>query len=224
MRIPLAVRWPGRIPAGRVVDDFVSHLDFAPTFLDVAGIAVPALITGRSLLPVLTSRAAGRVDPTRDAAYPGLERHTWCRPDGGTYPMRAVHTADFLDLRNFVPDRWPTGGPAFVSSLNTFHGDVDGAPIQDCLEDPANQRRFPTPFALCYGKRPPKERYDVRAHPNRIHNLATNPAYRATREKLWQQLDPDLAQTGDPRIAGRDPSQAYLYRQTGGFGASLKRT
>jgi hypothetical protein len=138
--------------------------------------------------------------------------------------MRAVHTADFLDLRNFVPDRWPTGGPAFVSSLNTFHGDVDGAPIQDCLEDPANQRRFPTPFALCYGKRPVKELYDVRAHPHQIHNLATDPAYRATREKLWQQLDPDLAQTGDPRIAGRDPSQAYLYRQTGGFGASLKRT
>lgn len=224
VRLPLAVRWPGHIPAGRVVDDFVSHLDFAPTFLEAAGVAVPAAFTGRSLLPVLTSPAAGHVDPTRDCAYTALERHTWCRPDGGGYPMRAVRTADFLYIRNFAPDRWPTGGPDFVSSNKTFHGDVDGAPIKDFMEDPANQRRFPTPFALCYGKRPLEELYDVRADPHQIHNLATDPAHRATREKLWQQLRAYLVKTGDPRIAGRDPWQAYPYRQTVGFGATFNRT
>ena len=78
VRMPLAVRWPGRIPAGRVVDDFVRHLDFAPTFLEAAGADAPAAFTGRSLLPLLTSRAAGGVDPTRDAAHTALERHTWC--------------------------------------------------------------------------------------------------------------------------------------------------
>ena len=224
VRMPLAVRWPGRIPAGRVVDDFVSHVDFAPTFLDVAGAAVPAAITGRSLLPVLTSRAAGHVETERDFAYTALERHTWCRPDGGTYPMRAVRTADFLYIRNFEPDRWPTGGPDFVSSNKTFHGDVDGAPIKDFMEDPANQRRFPAQFALCYGKRPLEELYDVRADPHQIHNLAADPAHHATREKLWQQLHAYLVQTGDPRIAGRDPWQTYPYRQTVGFGATFNRT
>ena len=78
VRMPFAVRWPGRIPAGRVVDDFVRHLDFAPTFLEAAGADAPAAFTGRSLLPLLTSRAAGGVDPTRDAAHTALERHTWC--------------------------------------------------------------------------------------------------------------------------------------------------
>ena len=203
VRMPLAVRWPGRIPAGRVVDDLESHLDFTPTFLEAAGAAAPAAFIDRSLLPVLTSRAAGRIDPTRDAASTALERYTWCRPDGGTYPMRALRTAEFLYVRNFAPDRWPTGGPDFLSSNKTFHG--DGAPIKAFREAPANQRRFPVPFALCDGKRPLEGRYDVRADPHQINHLATDPAHRATREKLWQQLRAYLDKTGDPRIAGRDP-------------------
>ncbi len=60
VRMPLAIRWPREIPAGRVVDDLVSHLDFAPTFLAVAGVSVPARLTGRSLLPVLRANGAGR--------------------------------------------------------------------------------------------------------------------------------------------------------------------
>ncbi len=90
------MRWPGRVPAGRVVDDFVSHLDFAPTFLKVAGATVPAVITGRSLLPLLPTRGVGGIGPARNRASTALECPTWCRPDGGTYPMRAVRTAEYL--------------------------------------------------------------------------------------------------------------------------------
>ncbi|MBL9204031.1 MAG: sulfatase [Opitutaceae bacterium] len=224
VRMPLAVRWPGRIPAGRVIDDFVSHLDFAPTFLAAAGVSIPALVTGRSLMPILTAGGSGQIDPTRTCAYFGSERHTWCRPDGATYPMRAVRTADYLYIRNFAPDRWPTGGPEFVSSNKTFHGDVDGAPIKDFLEDPANQRRFPKPYELCYGRRPAEELYDVRADPDQIHNLAADPALLPIRESLWQQLSGYLIQTGDPRMEGRDPWQSYPYRQTVGYGATFNRT
>jgi uncharacterized sulfatase len=37
--VPLAIAWPGRIPPGRVVQDFVSLSDLAPTFLEAGGIA-----------------------------------------------------------------------------------------------------------------------------------------------------------------------------------------
>jgi arylsulfatase A-like enzyme len=53
LRTPLLVRWPGVVPAGRVNRDLVSNLDFAETFLDVAGVPVPAEMQGRSMLPVL---------------------------------------------------------------------------------------------------------------------------------------------------------------------------
>jgi len=223
VRMPLAIRWPARVPAGRVVDDFVHHIDFAPTFLEAAGLGVSRLIEGRSLLAVLTSSQSGRVDPLRDRTYTGMERHTWCRPDGACYPMRALRTGDFLYIRNFAPDRWPTGGPDFVSSNKTFHGDVDGAPIKDFMENPANQRRFPREFALCYGKRPLEELYDVRRDPDQIHNLAGNPAFAATRTKLWSELRTYLEKTGDPRMRVEDPWQAYAYRQTVGYGATYNR-
>ncbi len=224
VRMPLAIRWPVRVPAGRTVDDFVSHTDFAPTFLEAAGLPVPARMAGRSLLPVLASPKSGRIEPTRDRAFTGMERHTWCRPDGAGYPMRAVRTPDFLYIRNFAPDRWPTGGPEFVSSNKTFHGDVDGAPIKEFMEDPANQRRFPREFALCYAKRLAEELYDVHADPDQVNNLAADPAFASTREKLWAELRAYLETTGDPRLAGQDPWQAAPYRQTVGYGATFNTT
>lgn len=223
VRMPLAVRWPGRVPAGRVIDDFASHTDFAPTFLEAAGLAAPATYAGRSLLPVLTSTRTGRVAAERTAAFMGLERHTWCRPDGAGYPMRAIRTHDFLYIRNFAPDRWPTGGPEFVSSNKTFHGDVDGAPIKDFMEAPENQRRFPREFALSYGKRPLEELYGVRADPDQVNNLAADSAHAATRAKLWTELRAYLEKTGDPRLRGEDPWQGAPYRQTVGFGATFNR-
>lgn len=53
LRTPLLVRWPVQVQAGSVNHDIVSNLDFAETFLDLAGVEVPAEMQGRSLVPVL---------------------------------------------------------------------------------------------------------------------------------------------------------------------------
>jgi arylsulfatase A-like enzyme len=50
--VPLIVRWPtGLEDPGRQQDEFISHADFAPTFLELAGCRVPEGLTGRSLAP-----------------------------------------------------------------------------------------------------------------------------------------------------------------------------
>jgi len=54
LRSPLLVRWPDVVKAGSVNKDIVSNLDFAETFLEAAGVQVPAEMQGRSLLPLLT--------------------------------------------------------------------------------------------------------------------------------------------------------------------------
>lgn len=59
LRTPFLVRWPERIPAGSVSDALVSNVDFAPTFLDAAGVAIPEEIQGRSLLPVFDAARPG---------------------------------------------------------------------------------------------------------------------------------------------------------------------
>ena len=53
LRMPLLVAWPEHFPAGREVQALTQNIDFAPTFLDLAGVAVPATMQGKSLVPLL---------------------------------------------------------------------------------------------------------------------------------------------------------------------------
>lgn len=52
-KTPLLVQWPGVIEPGSVNEEMVQNLDFAPTFLDAAGIDVPEDMQGESLMPLL---------------------------------------------------------------------------------------------------------------------------------------------------------------------------
>lgn len=224
VRMPLAMSWGRCIAGGRVIADFVSHADLAPTILEAAGVERPPAMSGRSLLGMLQSTQSGRIEPGRDYVVTALERHTWCRPDGATYPVRALRTADFLYICNFAPDRWPTGGPDFVSSNRTFHGDVDAGPIKTFMESAECRTRFPRHYELCYGKRPAEELYDLRQDPNQVTNVAAQAAYQKTKSHLRSRLEDHLKRTGDPRIEGRDPWRSYIYHQTAGFGATFNRS
>ena len=216
--MPMAIRWE-MIPPNRSIDDFVLLTDLAPTFLEAAGLPIPEPMTGKSLLPMLTSSQQGRIEDSRDHVLTAVERHTWCRPEGGTYPSRAIRDYEFLYIRNFEPDRWPTGGPTFVSSNKTFHGDVDACPTKTFM---VNQReRFPREYKLCFGKRPLEELYDVRKDLEQTHNLANDERFAVIKLKLWDRLQRKLKSSGDPRMDGYDPWQKYAYRQTIGFGATF---
>ncbi|MFN7937677.1 MAG: sulfatase [Bryobacteraceae bacterium] len=213
LHMPLVMRWGRRFSGNQSVQDFVQHIDLAPTLLEAAGIDTPKAMTGRSVLSL----------KGRDRAVAAMERHTYCRSDGATYPMRSLRTKDFLYIRNFAPDRWPTGGD-FISSNKTTHGDVDACPSKDFFLDPANQSKHPREYELCFGKRPAEELYDCKADRWQVRNLAADAAHQATLQTLRTDLETYLKQTGDPRIEGRDPWQSYPYRQTTGFGASFNST
>ncbi len=53
LRTPLIARWPGMTKPGSVSKDIVSNVDFPETFLEVAGVPIPAEMQGHSLVPVL---------------------------------------------------------------------------------------------------------------------------------------------------------------------------
>jgi arylsulfatase A-like enzyme len=53
LRMPLMVRWPGKVRPGSVNSDLVSNLDFAQTFLEIAGVEPPSDMQGQSLVPLL---------------------------------------------------------------------------------------------------------------------------------------------------------------------------
>ena len=56
MRVPFIVRWPGRFPAGRVIEEPASGVDLLPTILDFLGLPLPGdrVLDGESLRPWLT--------------------------------------------------------------------------------------------------------------------------------------------------------------------------
>ena len=58
-RMPLLVRWPGTIRAKARNGDLTSNLDFAQTFLDLAGAKAGTKMQGKSLLPLLKGKTPG---------------------------------------------------------------------------------------------------------------------------------------------------------------------
>lgn len=207
-RVPLAARWPAKIPAGRSVTDFVSLIDLAPTFYEVAGVAIPPDVTGRSLLPVLANSKSGRVTADREEIYFGKERHVPSQeaPDMGGYPCRAVRTDDFLYIHNFRPDRWPAGTPDYEKAAipGTWYGDCDNGPTKTYMienkDKDANHRRL---YELAFGKLPAEELYDLRNDPDQLKNVAGDAIYQTIKTELAKKMHQQLTATHDPRELGQ---------------------
>ncbi|NQT86808.1 sulfatase-like hydrolase/transferase [bacterium] len=58
VRVPMALRFPGRVPAAQRSESLVSLVDLAPTFLDAAGLAFEEPVHGSSLLPLAAGEGA----------------------------------------------------------------------------------------------------------------------------------------------------------------------
>ncbi len=100
LRMPLIVKWPGVTEPGSVDRHLVQNLDYAETFLELAGLEVPADMQGRSLLPLL--RGEGPADWRESIyyhyyAFPSA--HMVARHDG-------VRTERFKLLRFYQFDAW----------------------------------------------------------------------------------------------------------------------
>jgi arylsulfatase A-like enzyme len=80
LRVPLLVRYPRLGSAGKVVDHMVQNIDFAPTILDFAGVAIPETMQGRSLRPLLEGKAP--VDWRRSVYYAYYENSWTLRGKG----------------------------------------------------------------------------------------------------------------------------------------------
>lgn len=211
VRVSLAVRWGERVKGGRVVDDFVSMPDIAPTILEAAGLAPTAEMTGRSLSNVLFSDRSGRVDPSRDHVVVGRERHVAAARAGHLpYPQRAIRTEEFLYIRNFRPERWPLGSPAEPAPSfeqlrdNTFaaFGDLDASPTKAWLVTHRDEPQAAPFYERDLGLRPGEELYDLKNDPHQLKNVAADPAYAEARRKMSDRLMGILESTGDPRVTG----------------------
>jgi hypothetical protein len=200
--VPLAAMWKrGITKPGRTVNDYVSFIDLAPTFVDVAGLKWAqtgmAESPGRSLTDIFKSTKDGRVNPARDHVLIGMERHDIGRPGDVGYPIRGIMKDEVLFLENFEPTRWPACNPE-TGYLNVDAGATKSFILEAHRQSPGDQ-----PWALCFGKRPAEELYDLRKDRDAVNNLALGTPATKMRDALKAQLHAELKQQGDPRMEGR---------------------
>ncbi len=220
--LPLAIMWKGGIQhPGRVVDDYVSFIDFAPTFIELAALSWDETgmqpSPGRSLTDIFKSDQSGQINRARDHVLIGKERHDVGRPHDWGYPIRGIFKDGFLYLHNFETNRWPAGNP------ETGYLNCDGSPtkteILNGRSDPAKHAYWQDAF----GKRGSDELYAVRTDPECLENLAGQARYQAREEELKDQLFRELKEQADPRMFGQgaifddyeyaDPKTRHFYER-----------
>jgi N-sulfoglucosamine sulfohydrolase len=195
LRMPLIVRWPGRCAPGTVVETPVTLSSLAPTFLEAAGVPVPAAMSARSLIPLLAGGGTGD-----GRVYAGRERHADVRAGELGYPSRAVRTTRHLYIRNFAPDRWPAGDPPLYGDCDQ-KTNIEGSPSKAAVlaAKNAGDARY---YELAMARRPAEELYDLTVDPCAMTNLAARADLRTLREELAADLEARLRETGDPRVLG----------------------
>jgi len=168
LRVPLIVRWPGRLAPATVNRDLVSFVDLGPTVLSIAGLAAPGHFQGQAFL-------GPHKQPPREYVFGARDRidesYDW---------VRAVRDQRFKLIRNFFPEK------PYV--LPVPYRDR-GLTMQDllCLD---REGRLTGPQRLWFSKsRPPEELYDLQADPHEIENLIDRSELQPVASRLREALE-----------------------------------
>jgi N-sulfoglucosamine sulfohydrolase len=213
--MPLAAMWAEGIKApGRSVDDMVSFIDFAPTFLDAAGIPFEAsgmqASPGESLMGIFKSDKSGQVEGERNYVMIGKERHDYSRPENQGYPIRGIVGEGMLYLYNYKLDRWPTGNPELG------YLDCDGSPTKTEILNLFRSGKDASFWNGSFGKRTVQEElYDISADPECMNNLASDERYAEVKREMKLRMERELEAQNDPRMFGNgDVFDEYGFAQT----------
>ncbi len=196
--LPLAIMWKNHVEApGRKITDFVSFIDYAPTFLEIAGVNAKdemQPVQGKSLVGFFKSKFNAK--QARDHVLLGREREDVGRPHDEGYPVRAIVKGNFFYAINFEPDRWPSGNP------ETGYLDTDGSPTKTEILQANREGKYHNLWLLDFGKKPSEELYQTDKDPYSMKNLANDPAFAKIKAGLKNQLEQELKQQQDPRMFG----------------------
>jgi N-sulfoglucosamine sulfohydrolase len=210
--------WPKGIRnPGRTVDDMVSFIDFAPTFLEAAGIPYSesgmAPSPGISLFDIFSSEKDGQVNPARDFVLIGKERHDYSRPNNAGYPIRGIVGKDHLYIYNYELDRWPTGNPELG------YLDCDGSPTKTYILNQKREGKDTAFWDMSFGKRTVNEElFNIASDRECMENLAQVEKATALKCEMKERMESWLSKQDDPRMAGNGAVfDSYGYSEERGW-------
>ena len=171
LRMPFILRYPREVKAGTINQDIVLNVDFAPLFLDLAGLSVPADMQGRSFRSLLQ----GSTPPDwREAMY-------------YRYWMNAAHhnVAAHYGIRTHK------------YKLIYYYYDGCGEPGTVHPFLCAGKHEIPSLDGLA----PEWELFDLEKDPQEMHNVVHDPAYAGVFRELRDELHRLQAEVGDVRYS-----------------------
>jgi len=186
LHVPLLVRvpkkWEHFAPSkrGSVNDHLVSFLDFAPTMLSLAGVPIPGYMQGVTFLGPKAGAARQRVFAARDF-HDSADFDT----------SRAVRDRQFHYIRNFMPQQ---GWDAILYSW-------EQAPylLEEWREQAAAGKLKGDSRQSGFWRRnkPVEELYDVEKDPNQLRNLAGDPQFGKTLERMRGECERWMVENRD---------------------------
>jgi len=199
LRVPLLVRWPGKVTPASVSENLVSLFDLAPTVLSIAGVEPPAHMQARAFL-------GAHAAPPREFVFAHRDRM-----DETCDRIRAARDKRWKYIKNFEPGKpyaqfigYAELMPTLMEMrrLNKEEATLMGQGKVPDLLTPA-QRLFFRP------EKPAEELYDTQADPHEIHDLARDPRHADTLKRMrraladWQKATGDLGAVPEADLVAR---------------------
>lgn len=181
-RTPLLVRWPGVVkPGTRDDENFVSVVDFFPTFMEATDVEAPSSLDGQSFLPLLKGR---KKQKGREMVFTTIDSKA-----GGDYvPMRALQNGKYGYIYN-----------PFANDEFWYRNNNEGLAMKAMDEAAKKDEAIKARIDL-FRYRVLEEFYDLEKDPDCLHNLIDNPEYKDLIVDMQAQLVAEMKRTEDPML------------------------
>jgi uncharacterized sulfatase len=168
LRVPVIVRWPGKVKPGQVRTDFVQTIDITKTILDIVGIKPAHPLHGQNLLDENTKprkyifAARDKMDDTHDA-------------------MRMIRSKKHKLIHNLMPERPWLQLNEYKERSYPMLAEMNVLNIQGKLN--------PAQAAFFAASKPEFELFDIQKDPHEINNLADDPGCASIKAELLAELN-----------------------------------
>ncbi|MHC4132302.1 MAG: sulfatase family protein [Planctomycetota bacterium] len=189
IRVPFAVRWPGRIQAGSRSQALFQFVDVVPTMIDIAGGKAVESLDGRSMLPVLLQETKMH----HSYVYATSSKDG----DKTDYPIKAIRTSKYKYILNpefeetytsWITDstlgtEWPGYDRHYGYWLSWMEAADTDVQAKKLVKN--------------YLHRPVEELYDLETDPDELNNIAENPQFYEIKKDLRERLKNWMTAQGD---------------------------
>jgi uncharacterized sulfatase len=194
LRVPLIMRWPGKIEPGTKDDELVSLMDMGPTMLSAMGLKVPGNMQSRVVM------GSGKQPEPKYLFY------TRDRMDETYDMMRAVRDHKFKYIKNFYPEK----------PYDQVVKYAENTPTLQELRRLHKEGKLTGPATLFFAKaKPAEELYDTVNDPDELKNLATDPQYKEQLQTMRQALEDWQKKTHDKGLLPEPPEQVAVEKKKG---------